>query len=107
MFRKIRRKIMRLAIVSGAGAAATYFFDKERGAERREQAKAKAAGLVGRQTPATDWQSQSANGFETPVPNTVSTPTPEPSVPTVTDILGPPSAEPEIDVLVVETESLK
>lgn len=106
MFRKIRRKIVRFALVSGAGAAVTYFFDKERGVERREQAKAKAAGLMGRQTPATDWQSQSANGFETPMPATVSTPPPEPSVPTVTNILGPPDAEPAVDVLVVETESL-
>ena len=38
MFRKLRRKVVRLAVVSGAGAAATYFFDRERGPERREQA---------------------------------------------------------------------
>ena len=100
MFRKIRRKIVRFALVSGAGAAASYFFDKDRGVERREQAKAKAASLMGRETPATDWRSTSANGFDTP--GTVSVATPEPSVPTVTDILGPAEAEPEVDVLVVE-----
>ena len=64
MFRKLRRKLVRLAVVSGAGAAANYFFDKERGPERRTQAKEKAASLVGRQPSATDWQSSAANGFE-------------------------------------------
>jgi hypothetical protein len=62
MFRKLRRKVVRLVVVSGAGAAATYFFDRDRGPERREQAKEKAASLVGRQSSANDWQS-SAGGY--------------------------------------------
>ncbi len=66
MFRKLRRKLVRLVVVSGAGAAATYFFDRERGPERREQAKEKAASLVGRESSANDWQSSAANSFETP-----------------------------------------
>ena len=66
MFRKLRRKLVRLVVVSGAGAAATYCFDRDRGPERREQAKEKAASLVGRQSSATDWQSSAANNFETP-----------------------------------------
>ncbi|MGI8806533.1 MAG: hypothetical protein ACR2KK_01520 [Acidimicrobiales bacterium] len=63
MFRTLRRKLVRLAVVSGAGAAANYFFDRERGPERRTQAKEKAASLVGRPA-ANDWQSTAANGFE-------------------------------------------
>lgn len=101
MFRTIRRKIMRLAVVSGAGAAANYFLDKDRGAERREQAKTKAASLMGRATPATDHQSHAVNGFEpTPAPAPVAT-TP---VPTVTEILG--TADTTVDVLVAEPGSI-
>jgi len=109
MFRKLRRKIVRLAFVSGAGAAATYFFDRERGVERREQAKAKAASLLGRQsaTPA-DWESAQANRFDTaPVPSAPVTSAPVPpaapaSAPagaTVTDITGVGT----VDVLVAES----
>jgi len=39
MFRRLRRKVIRLALVSGAGAAAAYFFDPERGVARRRQAQ--------------------------------------------------------------------
>lgn len=39
MFKKLRRKVYRLAIVSGAGAATAYFFDPERGAARRAQTR--------------------------------------------------------------------
>ena len=46
MFRRIRRKIFRLAIVSGAGAAAAYFFDPERGVARRKQTKDQAEALL-------------------------------------------------------------
>jgi osmotically-inducible protein OsmY len=46
MFRRIRRKIFRLAIVSGAGAAAAYFFDPERGVARRKQAKDQAQAML-------------------------------------------------------------
>jgi len=94
MFRTIRRKIMRLAFVSGAGAAATYFFDKERGVERREQAKAKAASLMGRQTPAAGHLPHSANGYQ-PSPAPAATP-----AGTVTDIMG--TADTTVDVLVAE-----
>src|SRR5436309_8041076 len=99
MFRKLRRKIVRLAFVSGAGAAATYFFDRERGVERREQAKAKAGSLLGRRSaPPADWQSAHANGFEPPAPAPATAP---PAATTVTDITGITGAA-EVDVLVVE-----
>lgn len=95
MFRRLRRKIVRLALVSGAGAAASYFFDRERGPDRRIQAKEKAASLMGRPTATTDWQSNTANGFEPP-PAAATVPasapvdmiSPEPPVATVTDITG-------------------
>ena len=48
MFKKLRRKVFRLAIVSGAGAAAAYFFDPERGVARRKQAKGQADALIRR-----------------------------------------------------------
>ena len=95
MFRKLRRKLVRLAVVSGAGAAANYFFDRDRGPERRVQAKEKAASLVGRQTAATDWQSSAANGFE---PQVASTPPPAAAP-------APPSAPASAPVDVMETPS--
>lgn len=98
MFRKLRRKLVRLAVVSGAGAAANYFFDKDRGPERRTQAKEKAASLVGRQASATDWQSSAANGFEpqaatppAPAPAPAAAPTTAPTSAPV-DVLQTPSA---------------
>ena len=48
MFKRLRRKIVRLAVVSGAGAAAAYFFDPERGVARRRQAKDQAEALLRR-----------------------------------------------------------
>ena len=48
MFRKLRRRLFRVVVVSGAGAAAQYFFDRDRGDARRAQAKDKASSLVGR-----------------------------------------------------------
>ncbi len=48
MFKRLRRKVVRLAIVSGAGAAAAYFFDPERGVARRRQAKDQADALLPR-----------------------------------------------------------
>lgn len=48
MFRKLRRKVLRLAIVSGTGAAAAYFFDPERGKARRSQAKDQAEAMLRR-----------------------------------------------------------
>lgn len=101
MFRKLRRKIVRLAVVSGAGAAATYFFDRERGVERREQAKAKASSLLkrGGATPTPDWQSHSANGFDTPATAT-STPT------TTTSPAGDITGTLPVDLLVVEERAV-
>ena len=49
MFRKLRRKIVRLAVVSGAGAAAAYFFDPDRGKARRAQTRDQASALLRRQ----------------------------------------------------------
>ena len=105
MFRKLRRKLVRLAVVSGAGAAANYFFDRERGPERRTQAKEKAASLVGRQSTATDWQSTAANGFEpqvasTPTPPAAAAPTPSPAA-----TPAPPSAPASAPVDVMDTPS--
>ncbi len=48
MFKRLRRKMFRLAIVSGAGAAAAYFFDPERGVARRRQAKDQAEAMLRR-----------------------------------------------------------
>lgn len=39
MFRRLRRKVVRLAVVSGAGAAAAYFFDPQNGRARRAQTR--------------------------------------------------------------------
>lgn len=39
MFRKVRRKIIRFAVVSGTGAVASYFFDPDQGRGRRAQAR--------------------------------------------------------------------
>lgn len=92
MFRTIRKKIFRLAFVSGVGAAASYFFDKDKGEERRAQAKEKANGLMGKASAGGSWQAQterSANGFEpTVVPAAPSTSAP---VPPVVDITVPPA----------------
>lgn len=97
MFRTLRRKVLRLALVSGAGAAANYFFDRERGVERREQAGARVSKVLRRQAPVTDWESRVANGF---VPPTPAEPAPQPQVPAVADILSPDDL---VEVLVVET----
>lgn len=83
MFRAIRKKIFRFIVVSGAGAAASYFLDKESGPERRAQAKEKANDLLGRAGAGGSWQpqaGQNANGFEPPV-----MPTPAPPPATVVD----------------------
>lgn len=48
MFRRLRRKVVRLAVVSGSGAAAAYFFDPERGRARRTQARDQAQSLLRR-----------------------------------------------------------
>jgi hypothetical protein len=93
MFRAIRKKIFRLAFVSGIGAAASYFFDKDKGEERRAQAKEKANGLMGKAGGAGgSWQptaEHSANGFEPQVVATSPSPTPAPPV---SDVVTPPTA---------------
>ena len=67
MFRTLRRKLFRTILVSGAGAAASYFFDRERGQQRREQIKAKTDTLLKRSTPSAAWQPErAANVFDTP-----------------------------------------
>jgi hypothetical protein len=89
MFRTIRKKIFRLAFVSGVGAAASYFFDKDKGEDRRAQAKEKANGLMGKASAGGSWQAQterSANGFE---PTVVPT-SPSPAPP-VSDVIVPPA----------------
>ena len=92
MFRAIRKKIFRLVFVSGAGAAAAYFFDKDKGAERRAEVKDKASGLVGKQSAGGSWQAQterSANGFEPTVVPTAPSPSPAPPV---SDVTVPPAS---------------
>jgi hypothetical protein len=91
MFRTIRKKIFRLAFVSGVGAAASYFFDKDKGEERRAQAKEKANGLMGKASAGGSWQAQterSANGFEPTVVPTSPSPSPAPPV---SDVIVPPA----------------
>ena len=94
MFRTIRKKIFRLAFVSGAGAAASYFFDKEKGDERRAQVKERANGLMGKASAGGSWQSETertANGFEpTVVPPSAST-SPAPSAPPVSAVTTTPA----------------
>ena len=46
MFRRLRRRLFRFALVSGAGAATAYFFDPDRGKARRTQAKDQAEALI-------------------------------------------------------------
>jgi hypothetical protein len=88
MFRAIRKKIFRLAFVAGVGAAATYFFDKDKGEERRAQAKEKANSLIGKGSAGGSWQAQTernANGFEpTVVP-------PAPAATTAPTVSTPPT----------------
>lgn len=87
MFRTIRKKIFRLVFVSGVGAAAAYFLDKDKGDERRAEVKEKANELLGKPSAGGSWQAQterSANGFEpTVVP---ASPSPSPAPP-VSDII--------------------
>lgn len=95
MFRTIRKKIFRLAFVSGVGAAASYFFDKDKGEERRAQAKEKANGLMGKASAGGSWQSESertANGFEPTVVPPTPAPTPSPAPP-VSDVIPPPASD--------------
>jgi hypothetical protein len=90
MFRTFRRKIFRLALVSGAGAAANYFFDRDRGPERREQAKTKADSLLKRSTPSAAWQPErSANSFDSASP----APSGSASSSAITDVIATPDRE--------------
>jgi hypothetical protein len=108
MFRKLRRKIFRLAVVSGAGAAATWFLDPDRGVERREQAKGKANSLLkrGGGTPVADWQSSAANGFATPATATSTPSAPATAAPTTTSTAGDVTGTAPIDVLIVEERAV-
>lgn len=89
MFRAIRKKLFRLIVVSGAGAAASYFLDKDKGEERRAQAKEKANDLMGKAGGAGgSWQptaEHSSNGFEPQV-------VPPSPAPPVSDVVTPPTA---------------
>jgi hypothetical protein len=90
MFRTIRKKLFRLAVVSGAGAAANYFFDKDRGEQRRTQVKEKANNLMGKSSGGASWQPQaehSANGFE---PQVVGATVPPAATP-VSDVVAEPT----------------
>ena len=92
MFRTIRKKIFRLAFVSGVGAAAAYFFDKEKGVERRAQVKEKANGVMGKASPDGSWQAQterSANSFEPTVVPPPESPAATPPVSAVTATPAP------------------
>ena len=96
MFRTIRKKIFRLAFVSGVGAAAAYFFDKDKGVERRAQIKEKANGVMGKASAGGTWQAQAertANAFEPtvvpPSPSTAPSPSPAPPVSSI-----PPTPSP-------------
>jgi len=92
MFRTIRKKLFRLAFVSGVGAAASYFFDKEKGEERRAQVKEKANGIMGKSSGGASWQPEAehtANGFE---PQVVASSTPPASTPTTSDVIAEPIA---------------
>jgi hypothetical protein len=99
MFRTLRRKVFRFALVSGAGAAATYFFDSERGQQRREEAKQKADSLLKRSPATPAWQPErTANVFDTPAATTAATqaaaPVTEPvTAPTISDIIVTPERE--------------
>jgi hypothetical protein len=89
MFRTIRKKIFRLAFVSGVGAAAAYFFDKDKGMERRAQVKEKATNAMGKSSAGGSWQAQTertANGFEPTV-----VPPPPSAAPPVSDVIVPPA----------------
>lgn len=110
MFRTIRKKFFRLAVVSGAGAAATYFFDRDKGQERRAQIKEKANALTGRSSAGGSWQAQterSANGFEptvvppapAPAPPVSAVTAPAPPAASITDAApGPVPAAPSAPV---------
>jgi hypothetical protein len=104
MFRTIRKKIFRLAFVSGAGAAAAYFFDKDRGVQRRAQVKDKASGVLGKASAGGSWQAQTehtATGFEPRVVPPSPAP-PAPPVPTAT-ATAPPAPADTISSTVTDT----
>jgi hypothetical protein len=95
MFRTLRRKVFRFALVSGAGAAASYFFDSERGQQRREEAKQKADSLLKRSPATAAWQPErTANVFDTPAATPAAAPVTEPvTAPTISDIIATPERE--------------
>lgn len=58
MFRRLRRRMFRFVAVSGAGAAAAYFFDPEQGKGRRTQARDQAQSLIRRRQAEADRQAR-------------------------------------------------
>ena len=60
MFKTLRRKVFRLAVVSGAGAAAAYFFDPDRGKARRAQARDQAEAVIRRRQAEAEREAQHA-----------------------------------------------
>jgi osmotically-inducible protein OsmY len=58
MFRRLRRRLFRIALVSGAGAATAYFFDPDRGAGRRAQTRDKAQSFLRRKEAEADRKAQ-------------------------------------------------
>ncbi len=111
MFRALRRKLFRLIVVSGAGAAANYFFDSERGPQRRAQAKDQANGLLRRGGADVGGASEhGANIFDTPTSPTPASGAARPEagavVASVTEVLVTPdvaiSHTEEVEALIVD-----
>jgi len=112
MFRALRRKLFRLIVVSGAGAAANYFFDSERGPQRRAQAKDQANGLLRRPGGDTGGPAaHAANIFDTPASSAPVTGNFRPeagaaAAPTMTDVLMTPDVAltptGDVDALIVD-----
>ncbi len=111
MFRALRRKLFRLIVVSGAGAAASYFFDSERGPQRRAQAKGQANGLLRRGgTDVGGPAEHAANIFDTPASPSPASGAARPEagavVASVTDVLVTPdvaiSHTEEVNALIVD-----
>ena len=60
MFRRLRRKLFRFVAVTGAGAAAAYFFDPETGRARRAQTRDRAQAFLRRRQAQAERQARHA-----------------------------------------------
>src|SRR5436305_14348083 len=60
MFRRLRRRLVRMALVSGAGAAAAYFFDPDSGAGRRAETRDKVQSRLRRREADAERKAQHA-----------------------------------------------